>query len=199
MQGVQRDPCGNDAVALATRALSSKLTLTVCGQSGAPHNRSPAEDHAPTKLMPSSGPANSSSSSSIGASNTGSSSASSDTSSSDNSEAAERYCGISSPCWSSPEPHSIQGAHAAGLPTDPPIASPLTRALFPQTEPSDAAAAGSSGRLSSSSSHSSLPAVPGVLAPRVLEQQWKQRSMLARVAEPLLEENEDRYTMFPIE
>lgn len=58
---------------------------------------------------------------------------------------------------------------------------------------------GKGGRVSSSGSQSSLPPVPGVLLPHVLEQQWQQRSRLGQVAEPLLVENEDRFTMFPIE
>lgn len=64
---------------------------------------------------------------------------------------------------------------------------------------------GSTGsrRISSSSCDSSnggLPRVTGVLAPEVLEQQWRQwRRSNQAAEEPLLAPSDSRFTMFPIE
>jgi len=211
-QGHGASQCAGEAAAAAAAAVQLlRLAPPTPGTTAA----APLDPSDPCRSSPISGKVNHCRMGS-GASATSSSSTDSSSSSSSSSEAGAPLAAF----WT-PMPAAEHAAYAA---VTPDVRDSIRRPLFRSEEPSAAeqqggeesgggAAAGTSGgfgtsggsssRASTSSSQLSLPPVPGVLAPRLLEQQWAARGAARaradRDAEPLLAESDTKYCMFPIE
>lgn len=221
-EGLGLSPCGDGATISAAADALCKLSLASASRDGTQCVPGAASHATPRKgLIPAAAAA--------GALSSGSSDSGSDGASSSSASSSEGGCdggaehdGVPASCWCSPESagtpeHAAAASAAAALRAEAHDAAlaAARRPLFIGSggdAAATAAAAGAAaaaavavadseagGRVSSSSSHASLPAVPGVLAPRVLEQQWRRSSARGPEAEPLLDENDGRYTMFPIE